>query len=963
MAEIPPHITEPFLRLAIERGYMKAADAEKMISAPSTSSDLDDLDLALRCLREKLLTSEQVVELRRSCGSSPVRRFADFDIDEPIGRGGSGIVYSARRAGTGMRVALKILPRWLSADDAAVDRFLREAKILGKLNHPNIVKAIDAGMAEERHYLAMEYLDGGSLRDLVKAGGPLPETTAFQIVRSVAEALRETSTHGIVHRDVKPRNILFTFDGIPKLADLGLARKIDRTHVQGAKRIIGTPNYISPEQAAGRNNIDIRSDIYSLGATLFYAVTGHPPFRGKDARTLMAAHRAQSPPDARNLNADISEKCSTLISWMLEKDPSRRPQTPDEVIARINGILTPTRLLTEKFERVLFPLSMLILLIIIGLGVLVLSKRSTSSAEALHTIRGQTGKSAPEPGENRETENTNSRSGILETGPSELIEPEENASSQPNARAVKPAGKKINPARTIRNKPLPREKAALKTDEPTPKADETPPEQDSRSPRKTGDKALAESGNAVDDDLAPYYALVEVITPHLLEREYESAIQRLNQALKSGNLDDNVREQILWEKRILQDVLNMFNELCEAMQELVGSQIEFDFRKGIQAKGNLTGIDVAGATFQIDNGGFFKIRSLSADFILRRLDIMGKNTDERRLRASLFIADGAYTEAEREIVLAATEGADVTRLARRLKRAKARKSRIETEQRAAKERLDEETVRSLFTKAEAAYDNQAWSEAVGYYRSIIREHGDNKVTRNNREIIQDHFVRSAHELLRNKGVINAALTQNSSDVPGAVTYMYSFEENSAKEEMKDFEYNESRWRARRGVLEHCGTQLWRSSIKTRPRFSRVEEIRLTYRADYPRIFGISFCGISIVFLFLQNQVAVYSGELSEYRKKIDPDLLDAIPARDKIEPARTHEIRIIRKGVRFRILLNQSFFEDVLIPQGEKTDIIEIRDTQRCRIAELAITGKIDAKWEEEERTRREDKIAQEAEF
>ncbi|TET37136.1 MAG: serine/threonine protein kinase [Planctomycetota bacterium] len=954
MAEVPPQISEPFLRLAVERGYLDASQAERLVTPPSGCSDLDDLDVALRCIREGLLSSEQVIELRRACGHAPVRNFAEFEIEYPIGRGSTGVVYKARRTGSGLRVALKILPGWMSEDNAAVDRFLREAKILGKLNHPNIVKAIDAGTAEGRYYLAMEHLDGGSLRDLVKNRGMLGEYEALRIVRAVAQALRDTLSHGIVHRDVKPRNILFTYDGIPKLADLGLARASGYVPQDGPPRAIGTPNYISPEQASGQADVDVRSDIYSLGATLFYAVTGRPPFEGKDAHKLMAAHRALPIPNPGSINPEISDGCANLILWMMEKDPARRPQKPDDVIARIDRMMALPRLLTVRLEKALFPASVLLFLILALLGAFMIAMRwnpRNVSSPLRPPIR------------QRVEPKKVGRSGS--EVPADVITPEQVAET-----SVNPYKSESETETAEQSKPelppKPPVEPVDETTEPEPiSVTETEPAQASEHPGDTSvepSQATAVANEKEEAVLAPYYSLVYAITPFLEERRYKEVLDRLDQALESGALNSKVRDHVLWEQAFVREVANLFNRTSNQLLLRIDKNVEFEFRKGIRASGKLTRVDRGGARFQMDGGGYFEIKSLSVEFIVNLLELRAESGQPRLLVASLMLADGSLYEAERELNASAAEGVTDNRLLKRLERAKKRKARLETEQLNSARRDNESSAMKLFTDAETAYRNQALIAAAAKYRKLIREYGKTETAKKNRESIQDHFVQAAHAVLKKRGVTHASAVEEPEDKSGVPTYLYYFEKQ-AEEEMKDFDCDSTRWRIRRGALEHFGTDLWKYPVRSRVKFERVDEIHLTYRVDFPNRLGISFCGISVVFFFVKNQVAIYAGELVEYRSKVQPEILGAPPAKSKVETSGLHSIRIIRNGDRFRILIDESFMEDVLIPDAETAGHIEIRDNKRCRIADIKITAILEKKWAKGERARLEDAIAKEAEF
>ncbi|HUW35193.1 MAG TPA: protein kinase [Planctomycetota bacterium] len=257
---------------------------------------------------------------------------------EKLGKGGNGVVYRARQLSVGRVVAVKILRPALSQDAVYVERFLREARTAARLNHPNIVNAIDAGCDQGHYYFVMEYVDGVTVRKRLDAG-PLAEQEALRIARDIAAALAHANRHAVVHRDVKPDNIMLAADGAAKLADLGLAKNFTfDVNVTLESSALGTPHYMSPEQARGETRIDIRSDIYSLGATLYHMLTGVPPFRGDTPAAVLTKRLLEAPPNPREQRPDISLATSLLIQRMMARDPEKRFATPDELLAAIDSL-------------------------------------------------------------------------------------------------------------------------------------------------------------------------------------------------------------------------------------------------------------------------------------------------------------------------------------------------------------------------------------------------------------------------------------------------------------------------------------------------------------------------------------------------------------------------------------------------------------------------------------------------
>jgi|GEM_PF-1122983 len=271
---------------------------------------------------------------------SKLSKIGGFELLATLGKGGMGVVFKARQVSMDRIVALKVLPPSLAKNEAFVQRFLREARSAARLNHPNIVQGIDVGQAEGHYYFAMEFVDGTTVRDMIKAQGRLDEKTALNIVGAVARGLEHAAKHGIIHRDIKPDNIMVARDGAVKLADLGLARtteKPDTMTIEGTA--LGTPYYMAPEQVRAETDLDTRADIYALGATLFHMVTGEFAFTGANAGAIMARHLSDPVPSAKDKCPEVSRATDELIQRMMAKDPADRPQTPTELLGEIRDAL------------------------------------------------------------------------------------------------------------------------------------------------------------------------------------------------------------------------------------------------------------------------------------------------------------------------------------------------------------------------------------------------------------------------------------------------------------------------------------------------------------------------------------------------------------------------------------------------------------------------------------------------
>jgi serine/threonine protein kinase len=228
------------------------------------------------------------------------------------------------------RVAVKVLPDAGAEDPSIFQRFQREARAGATLDHPNIVRVFDVDEDEKRHFLVMEYIDGLSLHDLVAGNGPMDVALACNYVRQAAEGLQHAHEKGLIHRDVKPSNILVTPRDQVKVCDLGLAliegEEIeDHTVVGGKGYVVGSMDYIAPEQTENAATVGPRSDLYGLGCTLYFALTGQPPFPGGDARTKIRRHRKELPAALSDLNPLIPADFAAIVHPLLSKRPEDRP--------------------------------------------------------------------------------------------------------------------------------------------------------------------------------------------------------------------------------------------------------------------------------------------------------------------------------------------------------------------------------------------------------------------------------------------------------------------------------------------------------------------------------------------------------------------------------------------------------------------------------------------------------------
>ena len=259
-----------------------------------------------------------------------------YRIQRKLGAGGMADVYLAEDQELGRRVAIKILNSRHGNDDQFIERFRREAKNAAALNHPNIVSIYDRGEAEDTYYIAMEYLDGRTLKELIVSRGAAPVNVAIEYARQILSALRFAHRHGIVHRDIKPHNVLVDGEGRVKVTDFGIARA-GTSQMTEAGSIVGTAQYLSPEQARG-GEVDPRSDLYSLGIVLYELLTGKTPFDGETPVEIAMKHLSNTPKPPSKLRPDVPPELDMVVLRALAKNPDDRYQNADEMEADLERV-------------------------------------------------------------------------------------------------------------------------------------------------------------------------------------------------------------------------------------------------------------------------------------------------------------------------------------------------------------------------------------------------------------------------------------------------------------------------------------------------------------------------------------------------------------------------------------------------------------------------------------------------
>ena len=299
-------------------------------------------------VKQGFLIEEQVEELRHisQLGNGTGTLFGHYRLGKLIGEGGMGKVYEATHEFMGRSVAVKVINQEYTSDKVKALRFFQEIRALIKLDHPNIVTIFDAGRVHRSYYYAMELLPGPSLKDHVDVKKALPEKEALSIIRSIALALGHAHTNSVVHRDVKPENIIFDSHKVAKLMDFGVAMHHDEQHMTLTQEgvTIGSLHYTSPEQVDGTRDIDCRADIYSLGATLYYTLTGSTVYTGDTPQALLTRHLTGAFVSPRKLNKLISRRTAALVKKMMAVNRDKRFQSMDQVVAAIDRPLLAYRI-------------------------------------------------------------------------------------------------------------------------------------------------------------------------------------------------------------------------------------------------------------------------------------------------------------------------------------------------------------------------------------------------------------------------------------------------------------------------------------------------------------------------------------------------------------------------------------------------------------------------------------------
>ncbi len=333
-----------FGKMAVEQGLCTSEELKRCLEETEAQRKTSPVLLKDLLIDKGLITKTQANRvnntIKEARGVTAAHQIPGYQIMGKLGAGAMAVVYKARQLSLDRIVAVKVLPKRFTENKEYVERFYKEGKAAGRLNHPNIVQAVDVGEAGGYHYFVMEYVEGKTLYDDLAEGKVYGEREALDVIIQVAEALRHAHSVGLIHRDVKPKNIMINKEGIVKLADMGLARQT--TDFEAAKmekgKAYGTPYYISPEQIRGEMDVDGRADIYGLGATFYHLVTGRVPFMADDPAEVMRKHLKDQlvPPD--HINTSLSAGVSEVIEVMMAKNKKDRYSSVEELLIDLKAV-------------------------------------------------------------------------------------------------------------------------------------------------------------------------------------------------------------------------------------------------------------------------------------------------------------------------------------------------------------------------------------------------------------------------------------------------------------------------------------------------------------------------------------------------------------------------------------------------------------------------------------------------
>lgn len=329
-------------RMLVDKGLAATNDIEDCVLLQRHRKESGESTSLIELLVDNgVVTKKQIDRVTADIDTSqPAQQIPGYQILSICGAGANARVFKAKQISLDRVVAVKVLPKEATLNQDFVDRFYAEGRAAGKLNHPNIVGALDVGQAGEYHYFAMEFIEGDTIYDKIMDIGQIPEEEAVQIMLDTAKGLEHAHDAEMIHRDVKPQNIIITTQGVTKVTDLGLARAVnDATAAEQEEgRAFGTPYYISPEQILGVADVDFRADIYGLGATFYYMVTGKVPFEAETAKGVMKKHLKEELVPPEQVNKFVSKEVSQVIRVCMAKRRRERYKSTSHLVEDLEAL-------------------------------------------------------------------------------------------------------------------------------------------------------------------------------------------------------------------------------------------------------------------------------------------------------------------------------------------------------------------------------------------------------------------------------------------------------------------------------------------------------------------------------------------------------------------------------------------------------------------------------------------------
>ena len=345
--------------LAVSKQWITAEQGQQALEICSKAAELglgSSLEEVL--VRKGWLTHERWTELiasgaEKGGGEGAGILIGKYRVVQKVGEGGMGAIFKVKKQGSDRVVALKLLSREVSKLKDWRTRFQREAKVAIHLDHPNIVRGIEVGQEKDRFYYVMEFIEGTNLSDLIHDQGAVPEPRALEWMIQLAEGIDYIDSKKLVHRDIKPDNIIVTPPGVAKLTDLGLAKSIaaNSPQITATGTAVGTPGYMSPEQIRGDKGVDIRTDLYSLGATFYFALTGRKPFEGDSFQEVLVKHLNDQLPSPKAHMARLSDEICRIVEKLMAKERKDRYRDAGDLLKDLRSLQRGQPLLTREIPE------------------------------------------------------------------------------------------------------------------------------------------------------------------------------------------------------------------------------------------------------------------------------------------------------------------------------------------------------------------------------------------------------------------------------------------------------------------------------------------------------------------------------------------------------------------------------------------------------------------------------------